>query len=105
MIKNCLFARLRLGLHALSASRAGNVSLTFGMAAIPLIGLVGAAVDYSRAGSLKSALQAAADSTALAMTNQASSLSPDQLQQQGAAYFQSVFYQPSAQNLAVSANY
>ena len=39
----------------------------FALAIIPVIGLVGAAVDYSRANSIRSAVQSALDATALAM--------------------------------------
>ena len=38
--------------------------MTFALATIPLIGFVGAAVDYSRANSAKAAMQAALDATA-----------------------------------------
>ena len=39
---------------------------------IPIIGFVGAAVDYSRANSAKAAMQAAIDSTALMLSKDAS---------------------------------
>ena len=37
----------------------GNVVITFALATIPLVGVVGTAVDYSRANSVKAAMQAA----------------------------------------------
>ena len=43
----------------LRACDRGNVAVTFALATIPVVGGVGAAVDYSRANSAKSALQAA----------------------------------------------
>ena len=39
----------------------------FALSIIPMIGLVGAAVDYSNANSVKAAMQAASDATALMM--------------------------------------
>src|SRR5262249_16819678 len=42
-----------------------NVAVIFGLALIPIVGAVGAGVDYSRANSTKSHMQAAADSAAL----------------------------------------
>src|SRR3569832_1748219 len=52
-------------LKAFARSQRGNVAITFAIATIPLIGFVGATVDYSRANSLKVALQGALDATAL----------------------------------------
>ena len=46
--------------------RAGSIAPTVAGAAIPIVSLVGAAVDYSRANSLKASMQSALDSTALA---------------------------------------
>jgi Flp pilus assembly protein TadG len=57
--------RVWTDLDAFLVSRSGNVAVTFTLALIPLVGLVGAAVDYSRANSIKSRLQASTDSAAL----------------------------------------
>ena len=51
------------------AAKGGNVVITFALATIPVVGGVGAAVDYSRANSAKTALQAAIDSAALILSN------------------------------------
>jgi Flp pilus assembly protein TadG len=40
-------------LSEIAADKSGNVSITFAIAVIPLIGFVGAAVDYSHANSIK----------------------------------------------------
>ena len=45
------------------APTAGNVMMTFALATIPMIGFVGAAVDYSRGNSAKAAMQSAIDAT------------------------------------------
>lgn len=47
----------------------GQVAITFGLAAIPTMILVGSAVDYSRAVAVRSNLQQASDATALAMAH------------------------------------
>lgn len=57
----------------------GNVMIIFALATIPVIGGVGAAVDYSRANSAKSALQAAVNSAALILSKDAQSLTAAQL--------------------------
>ena len=57
--------------------------ITFALATIPMIGFVGAAVDYSRANSAKAAMQAAVDSTALMLSKEAQSLDDGAAQDQG----------------------
>jgi Flp pilus assembly protein TadG len=44
----------------------GNVAVLFGLAAVPIMGVMGVAVDYSRASHFRSLLQSAVDSAALA---------------------------------------
>jgi Flp pilus assembly protein TadG len=50
------------------SSERGNVLITFALLLVPLIGFVGAAVDYSRGNSSKAAMQAAVDATALMLS-------------------------------------
>jgi hypothetical protein len=58
----------------------GAVAIVFAVALIPIMGLSGAAIDYTRATQAKTKLQAAADSAALAaLTVKASSLSQREL--------------------------
>jgi Flp pilus assembly protein TadG len=83
----------------------GGVAPLLALGAIPLIGSVGAAVDYSRASSVRSAMQAAGDATALMLAKTASSLSNGQLQTNATAYFLANFHRPDAQNVLVSATY
>jgi Flp pilus assembly protein TadG len=52
-------------------ARGGNVAITFALATLPILGFVGAAVDYSRANSVKAAMQTALDSTALMLSKEA----------------------------------
>jgi Putative Flp pilus-assembly TadE/G-like len=56
---------LRARLRRLRSDRRGNVLLTFALALIPIMGAVGAAVDYSRANNIRSQLQAAADAASV----------------------------------------
>lgn len=59
---NCLLQRL----HALRGCQSGNVAIIFALALLPMIALAGAAIDYRRASTLKTELQAAIDSAVLA---------------------------------------
>jgi len=83
----------------------GNVAITFALALVPLVYAIGSAVDYSRANSIKAALQAAVDATALAMSTNATTLNANDLQNQATAYFKAVFNRPEAQNTTVTPVY
>src|SRR5882724_11526636 len=85
--------------------RSASVVPLLALAAIPVTGLIGAAVDYSRAAALQASLQAAADSTSLAMAKTASALSTEQLQANGTAYFNALFTRADAATPTVTVNY
>src|SRR4030095_1206428 len=72
---------------------------------IPVVGFIGASVDYSRANSVKAGMQSALDATALAMAKLAPTLTQSQLQTQATAYFQALFSHPEAKNLSVTPTY
>lgn len=59
-------------LNRFATDRKASVATMFAIATLPLMASVGVAVDYSRAFSSKSAMQAALDSTALTLAKQAS---------------------------------
>ncbi|KQZ00667.1 hypothetical protein ASD45_07225 [Pseudolabrys sp. Root1462] len=85
--------------------RGGNVAITFAFATLPIIGSVGAAVDYSHANNVKAALQAALDSTALMLARDAADLSASDLNTKALNYFKAMFDRPEAQNVTVNATY
>jgi Flp pilus assembly protein TadG len=87
-----------------SAER-GNVMMTFALAVVPIMGLVGAAVDYSRAGMIRANMQAAVDATALAVSKSAASQTTEQIQTAADTYFRSVFSRADASNVQVTSNY
>jgi len=80
-----------------------NVAPIFAIAIIPLLGLTGAAVDYSRANSIKSAMQAAADTTALNLVKDALSLPSGNVSATATPVFLASFSRPDAAQLQVSA--
>jgi len=85
--------------------RRGGVAPMFALAIIPVFGLIGAAVDYSRANSVRTGMQSAIDATALAMAKLAPTLTQTQLQQQATAYFNAMFNHPEALNLVITPTY
>jgi Flp pilus assembly protein TadG len=76
MDTSTLIERLRARWRNFTAARGGNVMLTFALSTIPIFGLVGTAVDYSRANSAKAAMQAAVDATALMLSRKMRLRSP-----------------------------
>src|SRR6478735_10609289 len=80
----------------------GNIAVTFGLAAIPLIGFVGAAVDYTRANNARSAMQAALDSTALMLSKDAATLSKSALNTKATNYFNAMYNHPEATGVTIS---
>jgi Flp pilus assembly protein TadG len=77
----------------------------FAIAIIPVFGLVGAAVDYSRANSIRAGMQSAIDATALAMAKLAPTLTQAELQQKTNDYFKAMFNHPEAKNLIITPTY
>jgi Flp pilus assembly protein TadG len=101
MIWNKLFRAL----GAFRGARAGNVAITFALATLPIIGTVGFAVDYSHANSIKVAMQAALDSTALMLSKDAATTTSSALQTKALSYFQALFTKPEATNITITATY
>src|SRR5262249_20760691 len=105
MTTNRLIARLRDTCCRFAGAKEGNTAVTFAFAMIPLLGLIGAAVDYGRATQLKTSMQAAADTTALMIAQGAASQTPDDVQTKSDTYFRALFSNPAAQNLVVTGTY
>src|SRR5262249_39657224 len=87
------------------SDRRGNVATIFGLALIPVVGLVGAAVDYSRANSTRTDMQAAIDATALMLSRTAPTMTSTQLQQSANDFFLALFNRPETRNLQIAAVY
>jgi Flp pilus assembly protein TadG len=102
---NAMIDRLRRTLRELRAANGANVTVTFALAVVPMVGFVGAAVDYSHANSVKAAMQAAADSTALMVSKDAATMTNAALQTKANDYFKALFTRPEATGVTVGATY
>jgi Flp pilus assembly protein TadG len=96
---------LRRSLGAFRKANTGNIAVTFALATLPIVGTVGFAVDYSHANSVKAAMQAALDSTALMLSKDAATVSSATLQTNATNYFNALFTKPEATNIVVGATY
>src|SRR3954467_12649293 len=105
MDTSTLIERLRARWRNFTAARGGNVMLTFALSTIPIFGLVGAAVDYSRANSAKAAMQAAVDATALMLSKDAVTLTSAQMNQKATDYFYAMFNRTEVTNIAITPVY
>src|SRR5215510_2320266 len=85
--------------------RRGNIAPIFALSLVPTIGMIGAAVDYSRASNIRTSIQSALDSTTLAMATNAATLSEDQLKASAKAYFNSVFKTPGTTGVELTTTF
>src|SRR5215470_11102754 len=98
-------SRLRSQLLRFACARDGNVTMTFALAVLPLVAAVGTAVDYSRANSDRTAMQAAVDATALMLSKNAGTMTQTQIAQQATTYFNALFTRPEVTNVAITPTY
>jgi len=90
-----------------SRDRRGNIAVIFVIALIPLLGFIGAAVDYSMVTRGRTAMQNALDTAALMVSRDAISNNWTAAQVTTAAqnYFNAMFNHPEITNVSVSADY
>jgi Flp pilus assembly protein TadG len=82
-----MFKALASRTHRFARDRSGNIAIMFAILVIPLMGIVGAAIDYSSAYRAKSRVQYALDATALAVNRSIGTLNDDELREMAATLF------------------
>src|SRR5690242_14291334 len=83
-------------------SQSANVAIMFGFAIVPIIGLTGAAIDYSRAASDRTRMQSALDTTALMLAREAPGLSEGQIQAKADSYFKALMGSTEVYSLEIN---
>lgn len=85
----------------------GNIAVIFAIALVPILGFIGAAVDYTRANSARSSMQSALDSTALMLSKDLSNgaITTSQIATKAQAYFTALYTNKDANSVSVSATY
>ena len=96
------FERLLACLRNFRTANAGNITVTFALTTIPVIGAVGAAVDYSHVNSARTAMQAATDATALMLSKTADTLTQSQLNSKATSIFTGIYTRPEVTNVTVT---
>ncbi|MBW5439834.1 pilus assembly protein TadG [Bradyrhizobium canariense] len=95
-------------LSRFAAAEQGNIAVIFAIALLPVLGFVGAAIDYSRAAQARSAMQAALDSTSLMVSKDLSSgtITTSQISTKAQAYFNALFTATSSlPSVSIAATY
>jgi Flp pilus assembly protein TadG len=83
----------------------GSVLPMFALAIIPLVGFVGAAIDYSRAANSRTEMQAALDATSLWISKNAATQTAAQIQTAAVSYFNAQFTNPETKILTITSIY
>jgi len=80
----------------------GSAAPMLVLAALPLLSFVGAAIDFSRAASARTAMQAALDASALMLSKDAQTLTTADLIQKAGDDFRALFTRPEAYDIQVN---
>ncbi len=97
--------RLRSLKRAFGSAEDGNIAVIFALAVLPILTLIGAAIDYSQASMVKTNLQAAIDSTALMVSKTAATATTTELKTSATSYFNAMFDRPEAQSATITTTY
>jgi Flp pilus assembly protein TadG len=107
MLDTVVFRRLRAAARRFAGANDGNIAIIFGIAVIPIITFVGAAVDYTRAVSARSSMQAALDSTVLMLGKDLTegTIDPSQISTKADAYFRALYTNTEVKSVEIKAEY
>jgi len=102
-----VFCKVRQAIGRFAAARQGNVAVIFALSAIPIITFVGTAIDYTRATTARTSMQAALDSTALMLSKDltAGTISSSDIQTKASEYFAALYTNKDAIAPGVVATY
>lgn len=100
-------ARIRKSAQRFVADRSGNVAVIFGLACVPLVIAVGAAVDFSRATAARAAMQSAIDSATLMASKDFGNglISASDIPAKVDSYFRAIYTGQDVGNISVKADY
>ncbi|MBN9599815.1 MAG: VWA domain-containing protein [Afipia sp.] len=93
--KSILSSVRKIGMRFRKDER-GNIAVIFAFSLLPILGLVGAAVDYTRLNTSRTQLQSALDSAALMISKDAASLSDSDMRQRAWDYFNALYQNTEA---------
>ena len=83
-------------------NRDGGVGPVLALSALPLFGVVGAAIDYGRVATVRTEMQNSLDATALMLSKEAQGMSGADIGTKASAYFNALFTNPQATNIQIT---
>ncbi len=100
-------SQVRRAVSRFPSANQGNIAVLFGIALLPVLGFMGAAIDYTRANSARSSMQAALDSTALMLAKDLSDgkITAGEINAKATAYFTALYTNKDAKSVAINATY
>lgn len=105
MKKSAVLARFGALAARFRLANGGNVAVIFSIAILPIIGVIGAAIDYSRVNNARTAMQTALDTAALMISKDAAGLTDAQITSKAQTYFNALYNHPEANGVQVTATY
>jgi Flp pilus assembly protein TadG len=107
MLDTAIFNRVRTAAGRFARADQGNIAVLFAIAAVPILSFVGAAIDYTRANSARSSMQAALDSTALMLAKDLSdgTIKASDINTKAQDYFKALYTNTDARAVTVAATY
>ncbi len=100
-----LWNKARELLNRFAHAKSGNVAVIFTVAVIPILGLAGAAIDFTRANSARTAMQAALDTTALMISKDVAGLTNEQISARAQQYFNALYHRTDTAPVHLDINY
>jgi Flp pilus assembly protein TadG len=100
-----IVTKFSAALRAFRLADRGNVAIMLGLSIVPVVGITGAAVDYSRTNSVKAEMQTALDSTALMLAKEAAVVGQATVNANAQKYFNAIFQRKDVTGVAANAVY
>ncbi|MBB1093280.1 TadE/TadG family protein [Rhodopseudomonas palustris] len=107
MLPTSIITRSRKVASRFVGDDGGNIAVIFALTLLPILGFIGAAIDYSRASRARTAMQAALDSTALMVSKDLGSdkIKASEVSEKAQTYFNSLYTGTEARGVTLTTNY
>jgi len=107
MLPTSIITRSRKVASRFVGDDGGNIAVIFALTLLPILGFIGAAIDYSRASRARTAMQAALDSTALMVSKDlgADKIKTSEVSEKAQTYFNSLYTGTEARGVTLTTNY
>jgi Flp pilus assembly protein TadG len=102
-----IVSRARRTCEQFGLSESGNIAMIFAITLVPIIGFIGAAVDYTRANAARTSMQGALDSTALMLSKDLAQgiITTSDIAAKAQSYFNALYTNKDANSVSISATY